>query len=310
MRGVAKRIGRSHSSLVREIKKNTKFGRKYLPCLAQKRAERVGNKQRAKAPLKDPEIFLYVREHLRKPFFWTPQMIAGRIGRDLKGASLCPETIYSYIYSRPVKRDRLWEYLPSGRKRRRKKTGRKIHRRGRVPEAISIDLRPKVIGRRQRPGDWETDNVEGIRSSKPALSVCVERLSRKVILTRVVNQTAGVKTQALAQRLKPLPEGLRLSITQDNGRENYGHRKTKQALGTQMYFCHAYHAWEKGAVENRNRVIRRFFPKGTDFSQVSQEVIQKVEDIINSMPMKCLGHLTPYEKMNQLLSKLKSKKIY
>lgn len=304
LRDIAKDLKRSHTSLSRELKNGTKYGRVYLPCLAQKRAERVGHNQRWKAPLKEAAIFLYVREHLRAPFFWTPEIISGRIGLDIMGAVVCVETIYRYIYSCSARKDKLWRYLPSGRKKRRKKTGRKVHNRGKVPNALSIDLRPKYILRRKQVGHWETDNVEGIRKSKPALSVLVERTLRLVFISRVVNQTAAVKTQALARRLKPLPEQLRLSITQDNGRENYGHQETRRALGTAMYFCHAYHSWEKGSVENRNRVIRRFFPKGTDFSRVKEEEVTEVERIINSMPMKCLGNRTPYEKMDQLLLKL------
>ena len=236
-------------------------------------------------------------------------MIAGRMGLDIKGASVCVETVYGYIYSRGARKDKLWEYLPSGRKKRRKKNGRKVQNKGKVPNALSIDLRPKIINRRKVPGHWETDNVEGIRPAKPALSVSVERMIRVVLMTRLINQTAVVKTQALKKRFRSLPEELRLSITQDNGKENYGHEETRQALGTEMYFCHAYHSWEKGSVENRNRVIRRFFPKGTDFTEVSEEEVARVEYIINSMPMKCLGFATPYEKMNQLILKSNSTEL-
>ena len=304
LRNIAADLGRDHTSLSRELKNNTKYGKVYLPCLAQKRADRVGEHQRHHAPLKSSEVFLYVRQHLRSPFFWTPEMIAGRIGLDIKEASVCTETVYGYIYSRPARKDKLWEYLPSGRKKRKKKHGRKVRNKGKVPNALSIDLRPKFINKRKVPGHWETDNVEGTRPSKSALSVSVERAARVVFMTRMINQTSKVKTQALTERFASLPEELRLSITQDNGKENYGHEETKQELGTEMYFCHAYHSWEKGSVENRNRVIRRFFPKGTDFSEVSEEEVAKVEYIINSTPMKCLGFRTPYEKMDQLLTKL------
>lgn len=177
-----------------------------------------------------------------------------------------------------------------------------------MPNAVSIDLRPKRIDKRKEAGHWETDNVEGTRPSKPALSVSVERSLRITLLTRMINQTSLEKTRALEKRLRILPQDLRLSITQDNGKENYGHEVTRQKLGTQMYFCHAYHSWEKGSVENRNRVIRRFFPKGTDFTEVKEEEIRKVECIINSTPMECLGYSTPYEKMDQLMLKLSSAK--
>lgn len=306
LRDIAKRLKRNVSTVSRELKRNTRYGRDYLPCRAQKRAERVAKEQRYQAPLKNPEVFLYVRRKLRKPYLWSPEIIAGRIGQEVKGAAINPETIYRYIYSKRGRRYKLWENLECGRQKRKRKLGRKIQNRGKVPNAISIDLRPKYIMSRKRPGHWETDNVEGPRPSKPALSVLVERSLRLVALTWLPNQTAKVKTRALKRKLKPLPPELRLSLTQDNGKENHGHEATGKALGMAMYFCHAYHSWEKESVENRNRKIRRFFPKGTDFTGVSEDEIAAVEYYLNNRPMKCLDYSTPYEKMQQLLSKLKS----
>lgn len=306
LRDIAKGLKRNVSTVSRELKRNTRYGRDYLPCLAQKRAERVAKEQRYQAPLKNPEIFLYVREKLRKPYLWSPEIIAGRIKQEVKGAAINPETIYRYIYSKRGRRYKLWENLECGRQKRKRKLGRKVHNRGKVPNALSIDLRPKYILKWRQPGHWETDNVEGIRTSKPALSVCVERSLRLVALTRLPNQTAKAKTQALKRKLKSLPPELRLSLTQDNGKENYGHEETGKELGMAMYFCHAYHSWEKGSVENRNRKIRRFFPKGTDFTGVSEDEIAAVEYYLNNRPMKCLDYSTPYEKMQQLLSKLQS----
>lgn len=306
LREIAKRLKRNVSTISRELDRNTKYGNKYIPCLAENRAIRVGLNQRYQAPLKNPEIFLYVREHLRAPFYWTPQMISGHIKYDIKKASIDTETIYRYIYSKKARIYAFWKLLPCGRHKRMKKQGRKVHNKGKIPNAVSIDLRPKSIDKRKELGHWETDNIEGSKGSKPALSVTLERTARLVLITKLPNQTAVEKTKALTERLKPLHEKLRISITSDNGSENYGHEKTSQSLEVAMYFCHAYHSWEKGAVENRNKVIRRFFPKGTDFTGVSEKAIQNVEQIVNSMPMKCLDYLTPYEKIQKLENKLRS----
>lgn len=306
LRAIARRLNRSASTLSKELKKNTKYGKAYLPCVAQRRAERVGARQRYKAPLKGLDIFLYVREHLRAPHFWTPQMICGRIGMDISGAAIDTETIYRYIYSRQARTYRLWEYLPCARKKRMKKFGRKVRNRGRVPNALSIDMRPKGIEARTQAGHWETDNVEGPKTSKPALSVTVERKSRFHIVSKIPNQTALVKSNVLVKRLSTYPTKVRRSITQDNGKENYAHEQTQIQLGTDMYFCHAYHSWEKGTVENRNSVLRRFLPKGTDFTKVSEGEIKEVERILNNMPMKCLQYKTPHEKMQQVLARLRS----
>ena len=300
LRDMAEKLNRNVSTVSRELKKNTRYGKEYLPYLAQKRAVRIGNKQRYKAPLKNPEIFLYVREKLR--LFWTPEIISGRIHLDIKGASIDTETIYRYIYSRHAVKYKLWKYLPSGRHKRMKMYGRKVRNKGKVPNAISIDNRSKIIDKRKQVGHWETDNVEGPKTSRPALSVTVERALRFHVISKIPNQTAVVKSNSLVTRLSEFPKTLLKSITQDNGRENYAHESTTTRLGTAMFFCHAYHSWEKGTVENRNKSIRRFFPKGTDFNYVTEEEIQAVESILNNMPMKCLRYLTPYEKMEKVLT--------
>lgn len=305
-REMARRLGRDHKTIEYEIKLNTKYGKMYSPHLAQKRADRIGKKQRYKAPLKNPQIFLYVRQHLRSPHFWTPEMISGHIKYDIKGASISTETIYQYIYKPKNRKAKLWEHLPSGKKKRSKHHGRKLRNNSKIPHAVSIDLRPKLISKRIQLGHWETDNVEGPKVSKPALSVSVERVLRYTTIKKVKNKSADEKTNALKQTLAKYPQQLRRSITQDNGTENTNHEIVKHLLGTDMFFCHPYHSWEKGAVENRNRVIRRFFPKGTDFTYVSTQQISFVEEIINNMPLKCLQFKTPNEKMSQLMNKLKS----
>lgn len=304
LRKIAKKLDRPHSTLVRELKRNTKYGKEYLPCVAQARAKRVGDNQRYKAPLKSPEVFLYVREHLRSPHFWTPEMISGRISLDIKGTSISTETIYQYIYNPKNRKYKLWEKLPSGRKKRRKKLGRKVQKNSRIPHAVSIDLRPKSANNRTKLGHWETDNVESPRASRPALSVCVERKIRFISISKVKNKTALEKTKSLIKTFSKLPPPLKQSITLDNGSENTSHIKIAQILGTKMYFCHPYHSWEKGSVENRNRVIRRFFPKGTDFSLVTLEQLKFVETVINNMPLKVLKFKKPSEKMQQLEFKL------
>lgn len=305
-REIATRLKRDHRCINEEIKRNTKYGNKYSPNLAQKRAERIGISQRSKAPLKSLETYLYVREHLRPPHYWTPEMISGRIGKDIKGANISIESIYQYIYSKKARQSKLWEYLPCGRKKRRKKYGRKVRNNGKIPNSISIDLRPKSIDKRKKPGHWETDNVEGCRSTKPALSVTVERSIRCVDLKKIKNQTSDEKVKAIRKHFSKCPPALRKSMTQDNGKENTKHELISKELGLDMYFCHAYHSWEKGSVENRNRVVRRFFPKGTDFTRVTNKEIEYVQQVINNMPLKCLNYDKPSERMSQLMSKFNS----
>lgn len=300
LREIAKRLGRSHSSLVRELKRHIKYGKLYLPCLAEKRAHRWATKQRYQAPLKCPLIFLYVREKLR--LGWSPETIAGRLRIDYPDYSITDETIYRYIYGRKQKRMKLWRYLTLGRKKRRLKQGRRVHCSTKIPEAVSIDFRPSEVQERKAPGHWETDNMEGVRSDASVMSVTVERLARLTLLSKMNARTANSKTQAVVTRLSGFPKALKQTITADNGAENTEHTTISQKLGLAgMYFCHPYHSWEKGTVENTIGRVRRFFPKGKSIETLTDEEVAAVEYSLNSTPRKCLGFLTPYEKMDQLL---------
>lgn len=303
-REIGRILGRRHTTLSREWKRNTKYFRSYLPCHAQRRSEKVSKDQRYSAPLKKPEIFLFVREKLR--LGWSPEIIAGRLKSETRGRlTITPECIYQYVYSGRARGYHLWQYLPCGRKRRRVRLGgRKIRNEGKVPNAVSISKRPRYINKRRQIGHWETDNMEGSKKSKSALSVSLERSIRYVILTKVSNQTSLEKTKSLTETMLPLPKEIRRTITMDNGKENYGHQTVTERLDVKIYFCHAYTSFEKGSVERRVRDIRRFIPKGTPISRVSKRRIRQIEEWVNNKPMKCLGFLTPYEKMQQLVSKL------
>lgn len=310
IREIARRLGRQHTSLLRELKRNRVgkgrkareyFNQPYMPALADEKARKRAVKQRQKAPLKNPEVFLYVREHLVYPYYWTPEEIHGKLSLEHPEQSIGTETIYQYIYSKKGRRYKLWRYLPNGRKKRMTKGGRRVQRDGRIPEAISIDLRPEIVSSRARGGDWESDNLGGKTTDKTALSVTVERVTRYTILNKLSNRLASTKRDVLVRRLGVYPNQLRLTLTVDNGSENTEHMKLSEELQMMVYFCHAYHSWEKGSVENINQRIRRFIPKGTSIDDITEERINEIERILNNTPRKCLGYLTPQEKMLQLL---------
>lgn len=307
LRQIAKKLKRSQSSLTRELQRNIKYGNEYLcneylPCKAQALADKRALKQRYKAPLKNPKIFLYVRKRLR--LGWSPETIAGRLPIDKPGLSICHETIYQYIYAKRAKTRgmHLEQYLTLKRKRRMKQNGRSVRRHSKIPEAKSIDLRPKIVEERKQIGHWETDNIIGKQTDDTALSVTVERMTRITILTKLKDRTARIKTMALVTRLGVLPKALRETLTADNGSENTNHQEIAMALGMQVYFCHAYHSWEKGTVENTNGRIRRYTPKGVSIDNISDEYITALEERLNTTPRKCLQYLTPYEMMQKLQS--------
>lgn len=307
LRHIAKKLQRSQSSLTRELQRNIRygneyFGNTYLPCKAQVLYEKRARKQRAKAPLKNPAIFLYVRKHLRMG--WSPETIAGRIGIDHLGLSICHETIYQYIYAKKVKTRgmHLEKYLTLKRKKRMRKEGRRVHRIGRIPEAVSIETRPKVVERRKQIGHWETDNIVGRQTDQSALSVTVERVTRVTVVNKLKDKTARVKTTTLVERLLSFPKTYRKTLTADNGAENTNHTDITTKTSMLVYFCHAYHSWEKGTVENTNGRIRRFIPKGVSLDSLTDEYITQLEYRLNTTPRKCLHYLTPYEMMSKLQS--------
>ncbi len=310
LREIGKVLGRSDTTIGRELKRNkTGIGKRsneyliftYVPCKAHNRALKRGIKQRAKAPLKETLIWLYVREHLRKPFNWTPEEISGRLPRIHPDKSISTESIYQYIYSKQAKKYKLWELLPNARKKRMKKGGRRIQRASKIPNAVSIDLRPAIVDLRTRFGDWETDNVIGKATDKTALSVTVDRATKLTVLS-LIGRSAESKTNAVVKRLVSFPKQARLTLTTDNGAENTNHQEITKRTGMAVYFCHPYHSWEKGTVENTNGRIRRFIPKGVSIDTVTYAQIKQLEYHLNSTPRKCLGYLTPYERMSEVLT--------
>ncbi len=299
LREIGRRLKRNHTSLSRELKRNKRPGSEYIPCRAHQKAIKRGIDQRYHAPLKNPLIYLYVRKHLRKK--WSPETIEGRLSIDFPGYSITDETIYRYIYKRWVKRLKFWRYLTLRRKRRMKKGGRKVRRDSRIPYAVSIDLRSKFVDKRTSIGHWESDNMEGIKTDKKSVSVTVERVTRITHITKVRVKRAIDKTSSISYRLSVYPKKFRKTITFDNGSENTNHIDLTRDLGVKTYFCHAYHSWEKGTVENTIGRLRRYLPKGLSLDQLTNEYIGRIEEEMNNTPRKCLGFMTPNEKKRELL---------
>ncbi len=302
LRTIAKKLGRSHSSLSRELDRHERYWRPYIPCEADRRAKRVGLKQRRRSALKNPLVFLYVREKLR--LGWSPEIIAGRLSVDFPDQSIHSETIYKYIYKKKNKRDKLWKYLELGHKKRRVKSGRKVHKISKIKGAISIDLRPKEVNKRKHSGHWETDNMEGVKTDNKVLSVTTERMTRVVLLSMLTDRKSLTKVNAVIAKIDKFPREIKLSLTADNGAENTKHKVITDSLNIPVYFCHPYHSWEKGGVENRVKKVRRILSKGKSLDNISNQKVQQIENWINTMPMKVLDFKTPYEKMALVINKL------
>lgn len=311
VRQIACDLGRSPSSVAREINRNLdKLGRRiYIPRTSHQRALQKCKSRGRQNRLKNDIVREYVISELKKRT--SPEEIAGRIKIDRPGQSISHEAIYQFIYSQ-IHRDG-WGYLKPGhqdlrsclRRRKKRRTHHGTRRCQRVLKApgISIDLRPKIVDDRVRVGDWESDSVIS-KDNKAGINTFVERKTGFVFITKLTDKTSMATLSAIESRMKYLPRELKQTATFDNGSENQRWEELEQLTGFKCFFAHAYHFWERGLNENTNGLIRDFFPKKTDFTKVSPEELQAVEDNLNNRPRKRLSWLTPLEAFTKELNKL------
>ena len=306
IRSIAMALGRPHSSVSREILRNRPPQRnQYTPRVAHERAMLFRTRRGREERLKSDEIREYVVSHLKEN--WSPEQIAGRMKIDLKDQSISHEAIYQYIYARVKKSDGyvmsgledLRIYLRRKRKRRVPKGTRKCQRMLKT-EGFSIDVRPEIVNRRLRVGDWESDSVESA-NHKPGINTLVERKTGITFITKLKAKTSEATAEAIRDRFSSLPNLLKHTIAFDNGPENQRPHDIQSQTGAQCFFAHAYHSWERGTNENTNGLIREYFPKKTNFAMISETEIQKVEYLLNTRPRKRLGWKTPLETLSGAL---------
>jgi IS30 family transposase len=295
IREVSRLLNRSHSTISRELKRNKYdyYVPTYYPHPAQMYYE-VRVRERAKrVKLKSVEAQRYVADKLK--LGWSPEIIAGRIKFDKTLPSVSHEAIYQYIYKNETS---LIVYLARQHKKRKKKYPTRKTKTV-WGQRCSILDRPDDINLRKNVGHWESDSVES-SDRKCALNVLLERVSRVCHITKLSSKKALATSNAICKKLSIYPPSSCLSITYDNGSENTEFKKVEAILKNKSYFCEPYHSWEKGAVEQINGLIRRYYPKKTNFSKVSHQKLKKVEEQLNNRPRKCLGFKTPNEVYNEL----------
>jgi IS30 family transposase len=296
MREIGEAIGRDKATISRELRRNAPAVYKgyYLSHKAQDRAQHRWITSHLRARLKNQGIRAYVVQHLKEGL--SPELIAGRLPIDHPGIRISHEAIYQYIYAE--RRDLIHHLVRHNRKRKPRGHSRK-HKKNHIPNRVSIVERPAIVEKRERVGDWEADTVVS-RKSKAALQVLGDRTSRVVIIRKIPQTTSAAVRATIQKVLGIYPVDIRQTITYDNGHENVEHEKINKELGTASFFCTPYHSWEKGTVENIIGLIRRYLPKKTDFSKISDRRIAKIEHALNSRPRKCLHLRTPSEVFHQL----------
>ena len=281
---IARELGVDPSTICRELKRN-RGQHGYRPKQAQQFAE-ARRQAKANATRITNETWQMVEADLRKD--WSPEQVSGT--RKARGESApSHERIYQYIYADKQRGGSLYTHLRC-QKQRRKRYG-KYDRRGQLPNRKSIDQRPAIVADKARLGDWEADTIIG-KDHQQAIVSLVERQSKLTRLAKVERNTEAAVKQAILALLKPLADSVH-TITSDNGREFAAHEAIAEALEAEFYFAHPYHSWERGLNENTNGLVRQYFPKGSDFTAITEQEVQAVAERLNERPRKTLGFQTP-----------------
>jgi IS30 family transposase len=296
--------GRTAGSICREVDGKPRKGNgKYQAYVAhgQALARRFGKKPDR---LKNELIRAYVAEKMK--LGWSPEQISLRLPIDHHGHGISHEAIYQFVYAQvrrggngQVKPDceDLRPYLPRRHQRRQKKGFRQA-RKAERPVLPSIEHRPVVVNKRKRIGDWEDDTMVS-RQSPERLKTINERVSGVVLIGKMRDGSIAESNRVVNGRLGAMPAKIRKTLTRDRGTENLGYQELEQELELSCYFARAYCSQDRGSNENVNGLIRRFFPKKTDFAKVSDEEIARAEYLLNTRPRKRHGGKTPLEVLSE-----------
>jgi transposase, IS30 family len=303
---IARRLDRDPGTISREIDRNG--GRAaYRACSAGRRARTAAASRHGGHYRLDREEILraYVLSGLLNR--WSPAEIVRRLHMEYPEDTtmrISPEAIYQYIYVLP--RGNLKQGLIRGlrqeRKHRRKQKGSATENRGKIVDMLSIEERPAEVADRSVPGHWEGDLILG-KHKRTALGTLVERVTRYTLLIPLgAKKDAESVRRAYAKAFKTIPSELAKTLTYDQGKEMCGHKQFTIDTGITVYFAHPASPWERGTNENTNGLVRQYFPKGTDFSQVSTREIKRVQRQLNDRPRAVLNYLKPHEVFNRLVA--------
>jgi len=290
---IAKKIGKDRTVVWREITRNSGEYFDYCADHAEHFAKRRASKTNVRKLVKHQALRDYVVRQLIKED-WSPEQIAGRLrefpAERPDGLTVNHETIYQFVYEvEPW----LCHKLPQQRWVRREHNSRK-ERKPVIPNRTPIAERPEVINERAEVGHFESDSIVGKRH-KQGLSVQYERVIQYIKLHRILNFSATETLEAIQATVASLPDSFVKSFTFDNGTENVAHEQ----IGLPTYFCEPYSPWQKGGVENANKLIRRYVPKGTDIRKVTDLRLREIEQKLNNRPRKKLNYRKPQEKLNE-----------
>lgn len=305
---MSRRIGCNPSTISREIVRGADSKGVYRAAYAHKKAYSCirSRKLGKRKILMSKSLREYVHGALIQK--WSPFQIAERLKESYTDHTMqvSPETIYQYIYVLP--RGSLKKTLIAGLRRSHKyrHTQRKKERddemRGKIKDMLSIHERPVEVADRTIPGHWEGDLVMG-KYKRSAIATLVERTTRYTILVQLPYGKDAIQVrEALAKKLERLPKHLIKTLTYDQGKEMSQHAQFTIETGIRVYFADPASPWQRGTNENTNGLIRQYFPKGTDFSLVSEQELQDAEDSLNGRPRECIGFKFPKDVFYELVA--------
>ena len=305
VRSIAAALGRAPSTVSREIRRNQEVNGYRASQADQAAWDRARRPKRCKLAL-HPALAQRVADKLRRQ--WSPEQIAGWLKHEYPGdtdSQVSHETIYRtlYIQSRGALKQELLAHLRRTRAMRRSRHHtQKTEDHGRITGTVSISERPATAEDRAVPGHWEGDLLFGSKNSQ--IATLVERHTRYVMLVKVASKDSETVINALIKSARRLPKELYRSLTWDRGSEMAGHRRFTLATDIQVYFCDPHHPWQRGTNENTNGLLRQYFPKGLDLSNISQAKLNAVARQLNERPRKTLGYETPAERYRQTVASI------
>lgn len=289
-RQIARELNRHHSTIARELKRNTQtvYQAEQAQGLAQTRRSFSRPKDK-----KSKELIELIETYLR--LTWSPEQISNTV---LKGL-ICFKTIYRWIYDGTILLGDLKVLRQKGKRHKPRET------RGRFNIGTSIHQRPKAVKSREEFGHWELDTVVSSRGqSKGCLATFVERQTRFYIAIKLDNRSATEMYRAIRELTEIFPIVIFKSFTVDRGKEFACYHQIEQELGIPVYFADSYSSWQRGSNENANGLLREFFPKKTDLAQISDDELREALSLIHHRPRKCLNWKTSFELFYEKVSHL------
>ena len=296
LRRLGEVLGRSASTLSRELRRNGESDRYDIRTAVEQARARRHMPRRSRRLRPDSQLWPVVTAMLAKG--WSPQQIAARLKAtwpDRTEWHVSHETIYLTIYAYPrgeLKRQ-LIGYLRQGQGKRRRRTVDGA-RRERYPAEQNIRQRPEEVEGRQVPGHWESDLIMGA-GNRSAVATMVERTSRFVVLAKLDAPTADAALEAMSRELSRMAPSLLKTMTHDQGSEMARHAELTARTGLKIYFADPHSPWQRGSNENTNGLLRQYLPKGMDLSDVSQERLDEIAELLNTRPRQTLGWKFPVE---------------